>query len=294
MRHVGDTNTVNYAQHTNSAAGYGQVTVNLTEDLRAIGGLRYSYDAKGSTIDASLSNIAGNTVSGPAMQQYAPGSMAGTISSSSLTYMYGGQYDIVKDVMGYFTISTGYKDGGFNSRSATALPYSFDPETSMNYEVGAKTSWFDNKVVLNFDFYHMLVHGYQQSTLLPTGVGFVINNAGNFRTNGVEADIQAKPFEPLTLTGGLSYADSVVTGDAEHNQCDTTYPYQGAPPPPSSGTGSGSESMRCSSGSSITPPSITAKGWMRPLRRSKYSAIQKRLRPEPASAKSQSMRFARL
>jgi iron complex outermembrane receptor protein len=240
LMHVGDSNDLNFAQHTNSVAGFGQVTVHITDDLRAVGGLRYSYDAKGSTIASTLSNIAGNTVSGPAMQQYAPGAMAGTISSNSWTYMYGGQYDIVKDVMGYFTISTGYKDGGFNSRSATATPYIFDPETSTNYEIGAKTSWFDNKVVLNFDFYHMLVHGYQQSTLSPTGVGFIISNAGNFRTNGVEADIQAKPFEPLTLTGGLSYADSVVTSGAEHNQCDTTYPYQGSPPPPSSGQGSGS------------------------------------------------------
>lgn len=237
---VGDNNNLNFVQHTNSIAGYGQATVNITDALRAVGGLRYSYDVKGSTIVSVLSNIAGNAVSGPAGVQYKPGSLAGAISSSAVTYMYGGQYDIMKDVMGYFTISTGYKDGGFNSRSATIQPYSFDPETSTNYEIGAKTSWFDNKVVLNFDLYHMLVHGYQQSTLSPTGVGFVINNAGNFRTNGVEADLQAKPIESLTLTGGLGYADSVVTSGAEQNQCDTTYPYQGSPPPPSSGPGTGS------------------------------------------------------
>jgi len=255
LMHIGDTNSVGYQQHTNSAAGYGQVTVHLTDDLRAIGGLRYSYDAKGATIASTLTNIAGNTVSGPAQIQYKPGSLEGSISSNSLTYMYGGQYDLLKDVMGYFTISTGFKDGGFNSRSATAEPFSFHPETSTNYEVGAKTAWFDNKVVLNIDFYHMLVHGYQQSTLLPTGVGFVISNAGNFRTNGVEMDVQAKPFEPLTLTGGLGYADSIITGGDDRAQCDTTYPYQSPTtvPPPSSGPYTDSTHAYCNFNGKVLP-----------------------------------------
>jgi iron complex outermembrane receptor protein len=253
LMHIGDTNTVNYAQHTNSAAGYGQVTLNITDDLRAIGGLRYSYDAKGSTIEATLSNIAGNTVSGPAMKQYAPGALAGSISSNSLTYMYGGQYDILPDVMGYFTISTGFKDGGFNSRSATATPFAFNPETSSNYEIGAKTAWFDNKVVLNLDFYHMLVHGYQQSTLLPTGVGFVISNAGNFRTNGVEVDLQAKPIDPLTLTGGLGYADSVITSGDDRAQCDMSYPYAGSNPPPSSGPFTDATHKYCNFNGKVLP-----------------------------------------
>ncbi|MBN9567366.1 MAG: TonB-dependent receptor [Alphaproteobacteria bacterium] len=253
MMNIGDTSTVDYRQHTNSVAGYGQVTVNITDALRAIGGLRYSYDAKGSAIAGTITNIAGNTVSGPAAAQYAPGSLAGTISSNSWTYMYGGQYDILKDVMGYFTISTGFKDGGFNSRSATATPYAFDPETSTNYEIGAKTAWFDNRLVLNFDFYHMLVHGYQQSTLLPSGVGFVISNAGNFRTNGVEAEFQARPFEQLTLSGGLSYADSIITDGAERGQCDKSYPFAGSNPPPSSGPYTDATKAYCNYNGKVLP-----------------------------------------
>jgi iron complex outermembrane receptor protein len=253
LMHIGDTKDLHYYQHTNSVAGYGQVTVHITDDLRAIGGLRYSYDAKGSTVVSTLTNTAGNTVSGPAMQQYAPGELSGQISSNSLTYAYGGQYDVMKDVMAYFTISTGFKDGGFNSRSATNEPYAFKPETSTNYEIGAKTSFFDNKVVLNFDFYHMLVHGYQQSTLLPTGVGFVINNAGNFRTNGVEADLQARPIDPLTVTGSLSYADSIITGGDDHAQCDTNYPYAGSAPPPSSGPFTDDTHKYCNFNGTVLP-----------------------------------------
>lgn len=235
LMHVGDSSATHFDQHTSAAAAFGQSTVHITDDLRLLGGLRYSYDQKGSGVLSQLSNIAGNTVSGPAKSQYAPGSLQGYRSDHSLTYMYGGQYDVMKDVMGYFTVSTGFKDGGFNSRSATVLPYTFNPETSINYEVGAKTETFDNKLVLNLDVYRMLVHGYQQSTLLPTGTGFAINNAGNFRTQGVEADMQARPIDPLSINGALSFADSVITGGDNHGQCDTNYPYAGQLPPPSSG-----------------------------------------------------------
>ncbi len=108
-------------------------------------------------------------------------------------------------------------------------------------------------MVLNLDFYHMLVHGYQQSTLLPTGVGFVISNAGNFRTNGVEVDLQAKPIDPLTLTGGLGYADSVITSGDDRAQCDMSYPYAGSNPPPSSGPFTDATHKYCNFNGKVLP-----------------------------------------
>jgi iron complex outermembrane receptor protein len=105
----------------------------------------------------------------------------------------------------------------------------------LNYEVGAKTEWFDDRLILNVDVYRMLVHGYQQSTELPSGTGFVIGNAGNFRLQGVELDAQAQPLDELSLNLSGSYNESLVTGGAEHLSCDTTYPYAGSAPPPTSG-----------------------------------------------------------
>jgi iron complex outermembrane receptor protein len=234
MLSPGDHSNTYYTQTTNSAAAYGQATVHITDKLRGIGGLRYSYSHKDSTIDQSVINLATGGAVSPAFIGVvgSGGTLYGKITGHSLTYAIGGQYDVMQDVMAYATMSSGFKDGGFNSRSATALPYSFDPETSLNYELGAKTSWLDNHLVLNVDIYRMLVHGYQQSTQLPTGTGFVINNAGNFRTQGVEADLQAHPLEELTLNGTLSYANSVITGDAERGTCVTTYPFAGSTPPP--------------------------------------------------------------
>ena len=236
MLNPGDTSIITYGQYTNAVAVYGQVTAHLTDHLRVVGGLRYSYDHKGSTVAQVSFNSASGILSPAFVKQTGPDtSMSGRLSDHSLTYTGGLQYDVTDDIMAYATMSSGFKDGGFNSRSATALPYQFDPETSLNYEIGAKTAWFDHKLVLNVDVFRMLVHGYQQSTQLPSGIGFVINNAGNFRNQGVEIGLDAHPIEQLLLTGSLSYIDSVITSGEERVQCDLTYPYAGSAPPPSAG-----------------------------------------------------------
>ncbi len=232
----GDQSIIDYSQYTNAVAVYGQATVNVTDRLRGIGGLRYSYDHKGSSVGLAVSNVVSGVISPTFLAQNGTGAkQSGRITDRSLTWSLSAQYDLADDIMGYATMSSGFKDGGFNSRSATALPYSFDPETSLNYEIGAKSAWFGHRLVLNVDVFRMLVHGYQQSTLLPTGVGFVINNAGNFRNQGVEMDLMAQPFEELSLNGTLSYVHSKITGGADRLQCDKTYPVAGSNPPPSSG-----------------------------------------------------------
>jgi iron complex outermembrane recepter protein len=234
----GDGALINFGQNTTSFAAYGQATVHITDDLRATGGIRYSYDHK----DGSLQQLDANVITGAAdaasfITNAGPSAYAsGHFIDHSVTWMFGGQYDVMKDVMGYFTIGNGFKDGGFNSRTIAQNAFVFSPETSLNYEVGAKTEWFDHKLLVNLDVYRMLVYDYQQSTLLQGQTGFVVGNAGNFRNQGVEADVQARPLDELTLTGDASFADSMTYGTgAQRLTCDKSYPFVTSSPPPSSG-----------------------------------------------------------
>jgi iron complex outermembrane receptor protein len=232
---VGDDANTAFGGRTNAAAAFGQATFHITDSLRALGGLRYSYDYKSATVSTVDSNDGLGTISNVWLALQPPGTSTGKRIDHSLTYSYGAQYDLAHGIMSYATVSTGFKDGGFNSRSASPQSFSFNPETSLNYEVGAKTAWFDDRLILNVDIYRMLVHGYQQSTELPSGTGFVIGNAGNFRVQGVEMDAQAQPFDELALNLSGSYNEALTTGGAEHLSCDTTYPYAGSAPPSNSG-----------------------------------------------------------
>ena len=229
---VGDTSAFDFGQRTNSAAFYGQATMNVTDALRLTGGLRYSYDWK----KASIFNVDSNPSGAPSASWvkllFPPTNQTDLKRiDHSLTWLAGAQYDITEGVMAYVTTGSGFKDGGFNARAASGPPFTFGPENSLTYEAGVKTTLFDDHLLLNADAYRLLLHGFQQSTLNPiTGAGFVVGNAGDVKTDGIEVDAQAHVLDHLSLTGALSYADSTFTQYPE-GQCITTYPKAGSAPP---------------------------------------------------------------
>jgi iron complex outermembrane receptor protein len=225
-----------YYQSIDAYAAFGQATVNVTDKFRVTVGGRYGDDKKSSSITASLSNITGGPIS-PVFSANAGGggAIAASRDDKGKTWSLGAQYDLTEGVMAYLTSGSGYKDGGFNSRSAIIQPYSFNPETSITYEAGVKSTLLDHKLVLNADVFQMIVHDYQQSVLQQTGTGFAIGNAGNFRNSGFELDAQAVPIAPLSITASASYIDSKITGGADRLTCDASFPFAGSVPPATSG-----------------------------------------------------------
>jgi outer membrane receptor protein involved in Fe transport len=57
----------------------------------------------------------------------------------------------------YFTYSTGFRPGGVNRNvvelGQTVLIPNFKSDTISNYEVGWKTSWLDNRLIVNSAFF---------------------------------------------------------------------------------------------------------------------------------------------
>lgn len=232
----GNRQTLTYDQSIEAYALFGQVTFDFTDRFRITAGGRYSVDKKSGDVSATLSTITGLPVSPVfAAQLGGNGALSGSREDKGRTWTLGAQYDLAPSVMVYVTSGSGYKDGGFNSRSATVQPFTFEPETSLTYEAGIKSTLFDRRLLLNVDVFRMLVHDYQQAVLLQTGTGFAIGNAGNFRTQGIEVDLQAVPISPLSVSASMSYIESKITGGADRLTCDTTYPFAGSAPPPSSG-----------------------------------------------------------
>jgi iron complex outermembrane receptor protein len=65
--------------------------------------------------------------------------------------------------------------------------------------------------MLNMTVFHTTIEGFQESTLSPTGTGFIVGNAGEQEVSGVEADFMLAPNENLTLNGSLAYLDAEYT-----------------------------------------------------------------------------------
>ncbi|MCG8457820.1 MAG: TonB-dependent receptor, partial [Holophagales bacterium] len=135
----------------------------------------------------------------------------------------GLDYAFSDDVMGYVTLSRGFKSGGFNVRAqATAFPESaepFDDEVLTVAEVGLKSILADRSLVLNLAAFYGDYEDIQVSTFTSfdsDGDGSDDAFFGNFLNAGsasmqgleVEFDWTSPTAHWLGLSGNLSYLDA--------------------------------------------------------------------------------------
>ncbi len=132
------------------------------------------------------------------------------------------------DAMIFGRIANGFRPGfGFT----TIFPPPCDPElealgidsdsgvgtvesdTLWSYELGAKTSWADNRFIVNASVYHQDWSDLQ--TAIGLDCGFLLSaNAGKATIDGFEIETQAQPSENVNLIFNLGYTDAVLAEDA--------------------------------------------------------------------------------
>ncbi len=118
------------------------------------------------------------------------------------------------DILFYALYSEGFRVGGANRQKPNlAVPVQYGPDHLYNYEVGTKTQWFDNRLQLNLSAYWMQWKNFQLSILNPDPATFyyVVANVGQAESKGVEAEFEAKPIPQVTLGGGATYLDAILT-----------------------------------------------------------------------------------
>jgi iron complex outermembrane receptor protein len=116
-------------------------------------------------------------------------------------------YKFNDDKMIYATYSEGFRPGGINRRG-TLPPYKAD--WLDNYEIGWKTTWFDNRLRLNGAVFSQTWDDFQFSILGAQGLT-EIKNAGAARINGVELDATWAVTDGLGISAGVAWLDSELT-----------------------------------------------------------------------------------
>ena len=89
----------------------------------------------------------------------------------------------------------------------------FNSETSTDWEVGAKSTWLDHRLLLNLTVYRTDLDQFQDRSF--DGVSFIVRNAGSVRAQGAELEGQFRPEEHLSFDFGAAYLDSKFI--ANHN-----------------------------------------------------------------------------
>ena len=88
------------------------------------------------------------------------------------------------------------------------------PETLSNYEVGFKTTFWENRARLNVAAYHMVWNDLQAEVFQgPGGSGGVRDNVGDAHSTGVDFEFFLIPVKGLTWNIGGSYLEAQTDDD---------------------------------------------------------------------------------
>jgi len=202
-----------YSDLNDVGAGvYGQTTLTAWEKLDFIAGVRGNYENK----SAHLRSI----YAIPAIAYTSVTDISPSKDFSNVIPQVGIAYHLSKEHMVYGTITRGYKAGGFNATPPVGFGESYDEESSWNYEIGAKTSWLDNKLLVNLAFYYINWEDLQLSQPDPTTPGnYYTSNVGAAQSRGVELELISKPIKGWDVFAAVGVADTQFLSDARalHN-----------------------------------------------------------------------------
>ncbi|MBA6341121.1 TonB-dependent receptor [Colwellia sp. MB02u-10] len=135
-------------------------------------------------------------------------------------YKFNTGYQFTADVMSYFTISEGFRLGGANalpacdgSTQVCALPHEldYDPDKTVNTELGIKSSWLNNRLHLNAAIFNVGWDDAQVSSVTQNGAVFITTNAGSANSKGVELSTRAMLGDSFTTYMTYSFAKAELT-----------------------------------------------------------------------------------
>jgi iron complex outermembrane receptor protein len=121
------------------------------------------------------------------------------------------EFQATDDLLLYASAAQAEKAGGFNTNIVAGAPIPserfYDPETAWNYEIGAKTSWHDGRLVLNGALFQI---DWSDQIVRAIGAsGALLNvNAGETSVRGAELEMRARPADGLEINAGVAYTDS--------------------------------------------------------------------------------------
>ncbi|OSZ72685.1 TonB-dependent receptor [Sphingomonas sp. IBVSS1] len=224
--------TATFGSVFDNYALFGQGTYAVSDNLRAIVGLRFTKD----DLSVFHSRVATPNIAGlPGIQRNFDAGVFATSSNganngdatatngvpfrtstdaTNLSGKVGLQYDFSDDVMGYGSYTRGYKGPAYNiffnlNPTGTNI---IAPEIADSFEVGLKNTLFGGKLTLNLAAFYAQYRNFQANNPdLVAGVPVTrFTNAGDVSTRGVEMDFLLRPVKDLNIAGGLTYTDAKV------------------------------------------------------------------------------------
>jgi iron complex outermembrane recepter protein len=175
-----------------------------------VGGRR--YDISDLQLSDALTGFGGGAGGGPGPALESTN--VGQIGKANLSYT------PIDHVLVYAQVSQGFRPGGVNDQTAAAIagvsiPAGFSSDSLINYELGAKTSWLDNRLVGNGAVYYIdwsKIQVLEQATSGSSTFPYT-GNAGRATVKGLELELEAIPLQGLQVGAYFNYNQAELAGD---------------------------------------------------------------------------------
>jgi outer membrane receptor protein involved in Fe transport len=221
------------------SAIFGELSYQATEQLSFTLGARfYQYDVtSASAVDLPLFNtIFGFEDDEGNQQYYEPNEINLGLKDISADddgnlLKFNVSYQFNDDVLGYATVSEGFRIGGSNGVAACpdnvddlpnqivcALPHEviYTPDTTTNYELGFKSTWFANQFHFNAALFFVEWDDAQLNGATINGQQPVTTNAASAEAKGIEISSRAMLSDSLIAYATYAHVKAELTEDAQY------------------------------------------------------------------------------
>ena len=209
------------------SALFGEVGYQITEKLDVTVGARfYKYDVKAkAAYDFPLANTLFDGAKPDAISINYESAEAG---DNGNLFKFNAKYQFTDSVMGYATISEGFRIGGSNGLTACPDPLPedqqtgcgqpdemlYDADTTTNYELGIKSTWFRSQLHFNAALFNVDWDNAQIAGATDVGQLTYLSNAGSANAKGIEISTRAILSDSFSAYATYAYTNAKLTSDA--------------------------------------------------------------------------------
>ena len=201
---------------------FGEVGIDITDRWQITVGARaydYSYDTESGVAVPLYNTSIGDLppdetglVLEPATQQ-----------DDGTLFKFNTSYNFTDDVMGYVTISEGYRigasngvalcTGGTSGQTVCATPEEFQyfADNTVNYEVGLRSQWLDNRLTFNSAVYFIDWRDPQVLTSTVAGAQPIKKNGQGAESSGIELSVDIRATDRLGFAFSYSHTKAELS-----------------------------------------------------------------------------------
>lgn len=193
---------------TESYAVFGQSDFHVTDTTTVFAGVRFTSDSR----NATFTQVGTAIVPFELLEGFED-----ELDSSEPSWTVGIRRHFGDNMMGYGSVSRGFKAGGFDTNLFLAADRAGNvtvrPELITSYEVGVKTDLLGDRLRLNgalfyMDYQDVQVLSRSFNPLIPGVQETRLKNAAKVVSKGLELELAAVLTENLTFSSAIGYTDA--------------------------------------------------------------------------------------